>query len=72
MSALPEYLTAHDVADRLKLHPNKVYELAASGELPSYKIGGSRRFHPDEVQRFLDERCREKIAPVQEIPGRRR
>lgn len=72
MSALPDYLTAPEVAKRLKVHPNRVYELAVAGELPSFKIGGSRRFHPDEVQRYLEEHCREKVAPVHDISRRRR
>lgn len=34
------------------------YTWAAQGALPSYRVGRSRRFHPDDVRKFL-ESCRE-------------
>ena len=37
-------LTAREVAELLGVHENWVYDQAANGELPSYKIGGTRRF----------------------------
>lgn len=43
--------TAHQVARVLMLSRSKTYELMASGELKSVKIGKSRRI----PQRFLDE-----------------
>ena len=49
-------MTARQVAELLGVHENWVYDQAAGGDLPSYKIGGSRRFQPDEVQR-LDRRA---------------
>ena len=42
-------LTVRQVAELLGVHENWVYDQAASGELPSYKLGGARRFDPDEV-----------------------
>jgi excisionase family DNA binding protein len=42
-------MTVRQVAELLGVHENWVYDRAASGELPSYKIGGSRRFNPDEL-----------------------
>ena len=39
-------MTVRQVAELLGVHENWVYDQAASGELPSYKIGGTRRFIP--------------------------
>jgi excisionase family DNA binding protein len=48
-------MTAHQVAELLGVHENWVYDQAASGELPSYKIGGTRRFDPDELRGWIAE-----------------
>ena len=48
-------MTARQVAALLGVHENWVYDQAASGELPSYKIGGTRRFDPDELRGWLAE-----------------
>ena len=56
-------MTAREVAELLGVHENWVYDQAASGALPSYKIGGTRRFVREEVLSWIAEH-RE--------PGRRR
>jgi excisionase family DNA binding protein len=48
-------MTARQVAELLGVHENWVYDQAASGALPSYKIGGTRRFHPDELRGWIAE-----------------
>ena len=48
-------MTVRQVAELLRVHENWVYDQAASGELPSYKIGGTRRFDPDEVRGWIVE-----------------
>jgi excisionase family DNA binding protein len=48
-------LTARQVAELLGVHENWVYDMAASGELPSYKIGGTRRFDRDEIRHWIAE-----------------
>jgi excisionase family DNA binding protein len=48
-------LTARQVAELLGVHENWVYDQAASGELPSYKIGGTRRFDRDEIRGWIAE-----------------
>jgi excisionase family DNA binding protein len=48
-------LTARQVAELLGVHENWVYDHAASGDLPSYKIGGTRRFDRDEVQHWIEQ-----------------
>jgi excisionase family DNA binding protein len=46
-------LTAKHVSERLGVHPNYVYALATSGQLPSYLIGGNRRFRWHEIEAWL-------------------
>ena len=46
-------MTARQVAELLGVHENWVYDQAASGALPSYKIGGTRRFDPDELRGWI-------------------
>ena len=48
-------MTVRQVAELLGVHENWVYDQAASGELPSYKIGGTRRFDPDELRGWISE-----------------
>jgi len=51
-------LTAREIADTLGVHENWVYDRAATGELPSYKFGGNRRFRPSEVEAWIDAALR--------------
>lgn len=48
-------MTVRQVAELLGVHENWVYDQAASGVLPSYKIGGTRRFDPDELRGWIAE-----------------
>jgi excisionase family DNA binding protein len=55
-----EFVTAAEVARRLCVSVDWVYERAKSGELPSYKLPGGRRlFRWSEVLATLEERYRE-------------
>ena len=56
MSALPIFLTVDELAAILRCQPEKVYRLAARGELPSYKVEGRRLFAETEVVRWLEGR----------------
>lgn len=42
------------VANRLSLSRSRVYELLASGELPSIRIGRSRRIRRDDLIAYVD------------------
>jgi excisionase family DNA binding protein len=53
---LPTFLTADELAALLRCQPEKVYRLAARGELPSYKVEGRRLFDQGEVVRWLESR----------------
>ena len=48
-------MTVRQVAELLGVHENWVYDQAASGELPSYKIGGTRRFDREELRSWIAE-----------------
>jgi excisionase family DNA binding protein len=66
-------MTARQVAELLRVHENWVYEQAAAGVLPSYKIGGTRRFDPTEVRRFIAEhRQPKREQPARREPRRKR
>jgi excisionase family DNA binding protein len=45
-------LTAAQVASQLGLSKRKVYDLARTGELVSYRFGDAVRFDPDDVERY--------------------
>jgi putative molybdopterin biosynthesis protein len=47
-------LTAQDVADRLKIAKNTVYELVKRKELKSYKVGRKMRFTQADVESYID------------------
>lgn len=55
MASLPTFLTVDELAAVLRCQPEKVYRLAARGELPSYKVEGRRLFNQAEIIRWLDE-----------------
>jgi excisionase family DNA binding protein len=46
------WIGVHDLAHVLGVSTDWVYERAASGELPSYKFGGHRRFRISEVEEW--------------------
>jgi excisionase family DNA binding protein len=48
-------MTARQVAELLGVHENWVYDQAAGGDLPSYKIGGTRRFDAEELRAWITE-----------------
>ena len=61
---LPVFLTADEPAAMLRCQPEKVYRLAARGELPSYKVEGRRLFERGEVMRWLEgRRVNGKLGP---------
>ena len=46
---VPNIVTAKEVGQYLKLSESTIYKLAASGEIPGFKIGDSWRFDMDEI-----------------------
>jgi excisionase family DNA binding protein len=61
-------MTARQVAELLGVHENWVYDQAASGALPSYKIGGTRRFDRDELRDWIAEH--RQAEPARHAPRR--
>lgn len=55
-AVLPTFLTVDELAAVLRCQPEKVYRLAARGELPSYKVEGRRLFSDSEVATWLQQR----------------
>jgi excisionase family DNA binding protein len=64
-------LTAREVAELLGVHENWVYDHAASGDLPSYKIGGTRRFDREEIRHWIEQHRENGREPKPELPERR-
>ena len=62
--------TVKQVAAYLQASPSWVYMHADDGTLPSVKIGGLRRFHPEAIRAYA--RGEWKPAPVVPFPGRGR
>lgn len=48
-------LRPSDVSELLDLHPNTVYRLLQSGELPARKIGGSWRIYRKDLIDFIEK-----------------
>jgi excisionase family DNA binding protein len=53
-------VTAKKVAEYLKLTESTIYNLAASGALPGFKIGNSWRFDMEEILRDIRQQHRQK------------
>lgn len=68
-------LTVKDVAARLNVSVNCVYQLVNTGKLRCYRIGvgrGAIRVDESDVSGFLEKSCveRHQPAPVRERPAR--
>lgn len=48
-------LTALEVAQTLHVSRSYAYKLLDKGKLPYIQIGKSRRVHPDDLQKFIQE-----------------
>lgn len=46
-------MTIKEVADYLKVNERTIYRLAASGELPGFKVGNSWRFKSSELEQYI-------------------
>jgi excisionase family DNA binding protein len=52
--SLPAFLTVEEAAAILRCKPEKIYRLAARGEIPSYKIEGRRLLDESEFADWLE------------------
>jgi len=51
-----EYMSIKEVADSLSLHPNTIYRLCRSGDIPSIKIGTTIRIDKDDLNSYLSNK----------------
>ena len=58
-NAEDEILTLDEVAAYLKAGKRTVYRLAASGEIPAFKLGGTWRFRKSDLERWIASRTGE-------------
>ena len=49
-------LTIDELSQWLKVKKQTIYIWASKDEIPSYKVGGKRRFDPDEIRKWLKRR----------------
>lgn len=62
MSGQPdEILTIDEVASYLKAGKRTVYRLAASGQIPAFKLGGTWRFRRAELDRWIAGQIRHGV-----------
>ena len=50
----PRFLTALEVAERMRVSKMTVYRLIRSGKLPAVRVGKSVRVRDEDVERYLD------------------
>jgi excisionase family DNA binding protein len=56
MQADKQLMTRSEAAEALAISPRKLDMLAASGDLPSVRIGRSVRFRPSALEFFVEAR----------------
>ena len=61
-----EILTIEDVARYLKAGKRTVYRLAAGGNIPAFKLGGTWRFRRGDLDRWIANRIRrsDEVKPA--------
>lgn len=50
-----QVLTVKEVAEYLKVNERTVYRMAASGEIPGFKVGASWRFKQSEIEQWIKQ-----------------
>jgi excisionase family DNA binding protein len=59
MDRSSEWLSAAELRSWLGLGKTKVQELLQTGQIPSYRIGRTRRIRRGDVERFLEQHRQE-------------
>jgi excisionase family DNA binding protein len=49
----PEIMTLPEVADYLKVAERTLYRLAASKQIPAFKVGGAWRFAKSDIEAWI-------------------
>lgn len=55
-----DIMTIREVAEYLKLNEKTAYRLAAEGEIPGFKVGGSWRFKRQDIERWIVRKTKEQ------------
>ena len=63
---IDQYMTAHQVGERLQIHAETVLRLARAGELRGAKLVGQWRFSPADVEAYIQHNMNR--SGVEEIP----
>lgn len=50
-----DIITIKEVAEYLKIKEKTAYHLAANGDIPGFKVGGSWRFKKSEIDKWINE-----------------
>jgi excisionase family DNA binding protein len=53
-----------EAAEAIGIGRSKIYELLASGELPSIRIGGSVRVPVDKLREWIDRKAAERAEAL--------
>jgi excisionase family DNA binding protein len=59
-----------EVGEQLRVSRAKAYELIASGQIPSIKVGGSTRVPADALREWIEKKLSENGAESAEAVGR--
>lgn len=59
---LSTVMTSQDVADLLRVKVWTVQDLARRGEIPSFRIGKSRRYLRSEIEQYIREQIAKRDA----------
>jgi excisionase family DNA binding protein len=60
----PEFLTAREVSLLLRASKQKIYQLAAKGQIPCVLVGSSYRFPADALRAWVRMRLSRKDSPM--------
>ena len=50
-----DILTVKELSEYLKLNEKTAYRLAAKGDIPGFKVGGSWRFRKSEIDKWIEK-----------------
>ena len=50
-----DIITIKEVAEYLRIKEKTVYDLAAKGKIPGFKVGGAWRFRKGEIEKWIKE-----------------
>jgi len=68
-TVFPPVMTVDQVAEYLQVSKRKVYDLAATGEIPAAKVGDQWRFYRPEVDRWLMVLSRANVGDATPVEG---